>query len=370
MSADAFAVSMSGQSTAPGCAAPRAWLVLGDNFTLPKGSSLNQPLLDVVAIGNAIVDVIAKADDAFIASHALPKGGMQLIDAETAEALYADMGAGMEVSGGSAANTLAGLAALGKKCGFIGQVRDDQLGQVFAHDIRALGIRFDTPARTQEPPTARCLVLVTPDAQRTMNTFLGASQHLPAAALDHDLIASASILYLEGYLWDPEQPRAAMRAAIDCARAAGRKVAFTLSDGFVIDRFRDDFMALIDRGLIDILFSNENEISALAGHEDFETAVAAIAPKVPVLVSTRSEHGAIAVVNGERFATAAVPVDEVIDTTGAGDLFAAGFLTGYIEGQGMESCLKLGAMAAAEIISHYGARPEADLVALRRESGL
>ncbi|MEO8722717.1 MAG: adenosine kinase [Sphingobium sp.] len=331
---------------------------------------MNPPVLDVVAIGNAIVDVIAKADDAFLASRALPKGGMQLIDANSAEALYADMGAGMEVSGGSAANTLAGLAALGKACGFIGQVRDDQLGQVFAHDIRALGIRFDTPPRAQEPPTARCLVLVTPDAQRTMNTFLGASQHLPAAALDHDLIASAGILYLEGYLWDPEEPRAAMRAAIDCARDAGRKVAFTLSDGFVIDRFRDDFMALIDQGLIDILFSNEAEISALAGQKDFDAAVAAIAPKVPVLVSTRSEQGAIAVVGGERFTAAAVPVAQVIDTTGAGDLFAAGFLAGYIEGRDMPFCLQLGAMAAAEIISHYGARPEADLVTLRRESGL
>ena len=331
---------------------------------------MTQPVLDVVAIGNAIVDVIARSDDAFLASHALAKGSMQLIDADTAEALYDDMGAAMEVSGGSAANTLAGLAALGKTCGFIGQVRDDVLGKVFSHDIRALGIRYDTPVRTQEPGTARCLVLVTPDAQRTMNTFLGASQYLPASAIDLDLIASAGILYLEGYLWDPEEPRAAMRAAIDAARGAGRKVAFTLSDGFVIDRHRDDFLALIEGGQIDILFSNEGEICALAQTEDFEAALARFAPKVPLLISTRSEKGAVAIAGGARFSCSAQAVEHVVDTTGAGDLFAAGFLAGYVEGLPVEACLKLGAAAAAEIISHYGARPEADLAALRRELGL
>jgi len=322
---------------------------------------LTEPTLDIVAIGNAIVDVLAKADDAFIASHALTKGGMQLIDAETAEALYANMGAGVEISGGSAANTLAGMAALGCKCGFIGQVRKDQLGDVFAHDIRALGIRFTTQARTEEPPTARCLILVTPDAQRTMNTFLGASQFLPAAALDADLIRSAGILYLEGYLWDPEEPRAAMRSAIAIAREAGRKIAFTLSDNFVIDRHRDDFIALIEEGLIDILFSNEGEIRSLTQLDDFDAAVAALAPKVPVLVSTRSEKGAVAVVGGTRYQVPAAPVAQVVDTTGAGDLFAAGFLAGHIAGQPVETCLSMGASAAAEVISHFGARPEADL---------
>lgn len=322
---------------------------------------MTEPTLDIVAIGNAIVDVLAKADDAFIASHALTKGGMQLIDAETAEALYANMGAGVEISGGSAANTLAGMAALGCKCGFIGQVRKDQLGDVFAHDIRALGIRFTTQARTEEPPTARCLILVTPDAQRTMNTFLGASQFLPAAALDADLIRSAGILYLEGYLWDPEEPRAAMRSAIAIAREAGRKIAFTLSDNFVIDRHRDDFIALIEEGLIDILFSNEGEIRSLTQLDDFDAAVAALAPKVPVLVSTRSEKGAVAVVGGTRYQVPAAPVAQVVDTTGAGDLFAAGFLAGHIAGQPVETCLSMGAAAAAEVISHFGARPEADL---------
>lgn len=325
---------------------------------------MTEPSLDVVAIGNAIVDVIARSDDAFLASHALTKGGMQLIDADTAELLYANMGPGLEVSGGSAANTLAGLAALGRSCGFIGQVRDDLLGKVFAHDIRALGIRFDTPARAQEPPTARCLILVTPDAQRTMNTFLGASQFLPPAAIDTDLIRSARILYLEGYLWDPEEPRAAMRGAIAVAREAGRQVAFTLSDAFVIERHREDFLALLNEGLIDILFANEAEIMSLARVSEFDAAVAAIAPKVPTLVVTRSEKGALAIVKGARTVVRAAPVDHVVDTTGAGDLFAAGFLAGHVAGKSVEDCLTMGAIAAAEVISHYGARPESDLRAL------
>lgn len=322
---------------------------------------MSEPILDVVAIGNAIVDVIAAADDAFIAEHALTKGGMQLIDAETADSLYSDMGAGREISGGSAANTLAGLAALGAKCGFIGQVFDDQLGTIFAHDIRTLGIRFETAMAKDGPPTARCLILVTPDAQRTMNTFLGASQFLPAAALDLDMIRSARILYLEGYLWDPEQPRAAMRSAIAAAREARREVAFTLSDAFVIERHRDDFLALIDEGMIDILFANETEIRSLAQTEDFEAAVARFADKLPTLVVTRSEKGAIAIRDGVRHQVAASPVERVIDTTGAGDLFAAGFLAGHVRGKAPADCLALGALAAAEVISHYGARPEANL---------
>lgn len=331
---------------------------------------MTQPQYDVVAIGNAIVDVIAQSDDAFLAQHALTKGGMQLIDTETADLLYSQMSAAREVSGGSAANTLAGLAALGKKCGFIGQVADDQLGRIFAHDIRAIGVDFDTPAAQEGEPTARCLVLVTPDAQRTMNTFLGASQNLPAEALDDAFITSASILYLEGYLWDPEEPRKAMRRAIRVAKKAGRKVAFTLSDGFVIDRHRDDFMSLIEEGLIDILFSNEAEIQALAQIDGFDKAVESISAHVPLLISTRSEKGAVAISDGMRHEVYAASVSEVIDTTGAGDLFAAGFLAAYVEEQDIEACLKLGAIAAAEVISHYGARPEADLKQLRAKSGL
>ena len=323
---------------------------------------MTAPSLDIIAIGNAIVDVIAQADDAFIASEGLAKGSMQLLfSPEEAEALYAKMGAGIEASGGSAANTVAGIAALGGKTGFIGQVADDQLGSVFAHDIRALGVHFDTAPRPGQPPTARCLILVTPDAQRTMNTFLGASQFLPATALDLDLIRSAAILYLEGYLWDPEQPRAAMRAAIDAARGAGRKVALTLSDSFCIERHRGDFLALIDDGQLDILFANEAEILSLNETDDFEAAVTATAARVPLLVVTRSEKGALAVSGGERVQVPAEPNAEVIDTTGAGDLFAAGFLAGQAQGRPLKDSLTMGAIAAAEVISHYGARPEADL---------
>jgi sugar/nucleoside kinase (ribokinase family) len=322
---------------------------------------MSDPKYAVVAIGNAIVDVMAPCEDEKIAAMGMTRGGMALIDADQAQALYAEMGPAREVSGGSAANTLAGLAALGSTCGFIGQVADDQLGEVFAHDIRAGGIDFATPARPGAPPTARCLIFVSPDGQRTMNTFLGASQFLPAAALDESMIADAAVLYLEGYLWDPEEPRAAMRKAIDAARGAGRKVAFTLSDAFVIERHGDDFRALIAEGLIDILFANEVELGALTGEADFDAGIAALAPKVPVLVVTRSEKGAVAVSGGEHAMVPAEPIDKVIDTTGAGDLFAAGFLHGHVEGRPLGECLHLGAICAREIISHYGARPEADL---------
>ena len=322
---------------------------------------MTAPRYDVIASGNAIVDVMAPCEDDLIAELDLHKGGMTLVDTARAEELYAAMGPAKEISGGSAANTLAGMAALGAQCAFIGQVADDQLGAVFAHDIRAVGIDFDTPARSEEPPTARCLIFVTPDGERTMNTFLGASQFLPPAALDDATIASAAILYLEGYLWDPEEPRSAMRRAIDVARAAGRKVAFTASESFVIERHGDDFRALIDEGKIDILFVNEHELATLTGESDFEAGVSAVAGKVPVLVATRSAKGAIAVADGKRAQVAAEPIEKVVDTTGAGDLFAAGFLTGHARGESLERCLRMGAVCAAEVISHYGARPEADL---------
>ena len=328
---------------------------------------MTAPTLDVIAIGNAIVDVMAPADEATIARLGLAKGGMTLVDTARAQELYDAMGPAREISGGSAANTLAGLAALGAKCAFIGQVADDQLGEVFAHDIRAGGIAFATPMRADEPPTARCLIFVTPDGERTMNTFLGASQFLPPAALDEDLIASAAVLYLEGYLWDPEEPRRAMRRAIEVARNAGRKVAFTASESFVIARHGDDFRALIDEGQIDILFVNEGELATLTGLDDFEAGVAAVSAKVPVLVATRSARGAIALAHGERAEVPAEPVAKVVDTTGAGDLFAAGFLSGHVRGRPLAECLKLGAICASEIISHYGARPEADLRALVAE---
>lgn len=330
---------------------------------------MTEPRYDVIAIGNAIVDVMAPCEDALIEELGLNHGGMTLVDAARARELYDAMGPAREISGGSAANTLAGLSALGAQCAFIGQVADDQLGEVFAHDIRAVGIDFDTPPRPTsntdaDPPTARCLIFVTPDAQRTMNTFLGASQFLPADALDAEAVAGARVLYLEGYLWDPEEPRAAMRRAIEAARAAGRKVAFTLSEVFVIERHGDDFRALIEDGLIDILFANHLELAALTGEGDFEAGIAALAGKVPVLVVTRSADGAVAIAGGERAEVTAEPIDHVVDTTGAGDLFAAGFLYGHVRDEPLERCLRRGAIAAAEIISHYGARPEADLQAL------
>lgn len=318
---------------------------------------------DVVAIGNAIVDVIARADDALIAAEGLAKGSMRLIDAAEAARLYEAMGPAVEMSGGSAANTLAGMAALGRRCAFIGQVADDQLGGVFTHDLRTLGVAYDTPPLAGGAPTARCLILVTPDGQRTMNTFLGASHLLGREMIDEALIAVSDILYLEGYLWDPPLSRAAMRRAIDVARAAGGKVAFTLSDAFIIDRHGEDFRALIAEGLFDILFANEVEICALAEETDFEAAVARIAPQVPLLVVTRSEKGAIALTGGTRTEVKAEPIDAVVDTTGAGDLFAAGFLAGHAEGRPVADCLTMGAVCAREIIAQVGPRAQTDLKA-------
>ena len=323
--------------------------------------------LDVLCIGNAIVDVIANATDDFLDAEGLVKGSMRLIDAEEAERLYSHMGPAHEVSGGSAGNTAAGIAAFGGRAGFIGQVAPDQLGEFYRHDLTAAGVEFITPASDIGVPTARSMILVTPDGHRTMNTFLGAAQHLPASALDEEQIRSAKILYLEGYLWDPETPRYAMVRAIEVAREAGRKVAFTLSDTFCVDRHRDGFNELIDGGRIDILFANQAEIEALAGIPHLESAVAAVKDKVETLVVTRSEDGALATRGGERADVPAEPIGRLVDTTGAGDLFAAGFLLGAARGRSLEESLRMGAIAAAEVIQHYGARPEADLKALVAE---
>jgi sugar/nucleoside kinase (ribokinase family) len=322
------------------------------------------PRLDVLCIGNAIVDVIADAGDDFLEREGLVKGSMRLVDAEEAERLYDHMGAGRQVSGGSAGNTAAGVAALGGRAGFIGQVAPDPLGKFYRDDLTATGVEFITAAADVGAPTARSMILVTPDGHRTMNTFLGAAQHLPASALDETQIRDSAILYLEGYLWDPETPRYAMVRAIEVAREAGRKVAFTLSDTFCVDRHRAGFMQLLDTGRIDILFANQAEIEALAGVAHLETAVAEIAPKVETLVVTRSEDGALAIRGGERADVAAEPIRELVDTTGAGDLFAAGFLLGAAREESLDHSLRLGAICAAEVIQHYGARPEADLRAL------
>ena len=325
---------------------------------------MTNPGNDIIAIGNAVVDVLASTDDAFLDREDLPKGSMRLIDADRAHDLYSKMGAGREISGGSAANTLAGAALLGARCAFIGQVAQDQLGDVFSHDIRAQGVAFDTPARDVGAPTARCLILVSGDGQRTMNTYLGAAQFLAADAVEEAAVAGAGILLLEGYLWDPVEPREAMKRAIRIARAAGRKVALGVSAVFCIDNHRADFLGLLDAGDIDILFANEEEVLALTGLADFEDAVTMLAAKVPLLVATRGGEGAIAVAGPQRAAVPAEPVERIVDTTGAGDLFSAGFLVGQVQGRSLEDCLTMGAVAAAEIISHWGARPEADLKAL------
>ncbi|WP_395622204.1 adenosine kinase [Sphingomonas daechungensis] len=320
--------------------------------------------LDVLCIGNAIVDVIANASDDFLDTEGLVKGSMRLIDADEAERLYSHMGPAHQVSGGSAGNTAAGIAAFGGNAGFIGQVAKDQLGEFYRHDLTSAGVEFITPASDVGVPTARSMILVTPDGHRTMNTFLGAAQLLPASALDEDQIRSARILYLEGYLWDPETPRYAMVRAIEVARDVGRKVAFTLSDTFCVDRHRDGFNELLDSGRIDILFANQAEIEALAGVAHLESAVAAVKDKVEILVVTRSEDGALATRGDERADVPAEPIEKLVDTTGAGDLFAAGFLFGVARGRCLEESLRLGAIAAAEVIQHYGARPEADLKVL------
>ena len=320
--------------------------------------------LDVLTIGNAIVDVIADANDAFLETEGLTKGSMRLIDAEEAERLYAHMAPAREVSGGCAGTTAAGIAALGGKAAFVGQVAEDQLGAFYRHDLTAAGVEFTTPASDIGVPTARSMILVTPDGHRTMNTFLGAAQHLPASALDEQQIRDAAAIYLEGYLWDPETPRYAMVRAIEIARSAGRKVAFSLSDTFCIERHRDGFNALIDGGKIDLLFANQAEIEMLAGIAHLDSAIEAVRGKVETLVVTRGEHGALATRGSDRVDVPAVVVSGVVDTTGAGDLFAAGYLAGYTRGLGLERSLKLGAIAAAEVIQHYGARPEADLRAL------
>ncbi len=317
--------------------------------------------LDVLAIGNAIVDVIADAGDDFLAREGMHKGAMRLIDEAEATRLYEAMGPGRELSGGSAGNTVAGVASLGLRAGFIGQLADDQLGEIYAHDIRSLGIAFTTPMRSDVGASARCLVLVTPDAQRTMNTFLGAAQRLGPDAVDPAEVADAQILYLEGYLWDPDEPRRAMIKAIEAAHAAGTKVAFTLSDSFVVDRHRTDLWQLFRERRVDILFANEAEIMSLAEHDSAEDAALAVAAEVPTVVVTCGEQGAFALSNGHRYAAAAEPIRALVDTTGAGDLFAAGYLAGEARGLGPERSLRLGAIAAAEVIQHYGARPEADL---------
>ena len=315
---------------------------------------------DVLAIGNALVDVISTAPAQFLSDNDIPKGSMRLIDAAEAERLYTLMGTTRLVSGGSAANTTAGIAAMGGKPGFIGRVAADQLGEAFAHDIRSAGVSYDVAPVSDGPPTGRCLIVVTPDGDRTMSTFLGATQELGEADIDEAAVRAAAVLYLEGYLWDPAAPRAAMRKAIAIARGAGRKVAFTLSDVFCVEGYRDDFIELL-AGHVDVMFGNENEVRALYRTDDLDVAMAELSKHAAITVITRSEKGAVVVGGGQQHVVPGYPAAQVLDTTGAGDLFAAGFLSGMVAGRSLPDCARQGNIAAAEIIAHYGARPERDL---------
>ncbi len=327
------------------------------------------PSYDVVGIGNAIVDVLARADDALVQRQGLVKGTMALVDAVRAEAIYATMPAAVEKSGGSVANTIAGIASLGGRGAYIGKVRDDALGGVFAHDLKTLGVRFDTRPAKSGPPTARCLILVTPDAQRTMCTFLGACVELGPEDIDEALVASAAVTYLEGYLFDPPRAMEAFRKAATVAHQAGRQVALSLSDPFCVDRHRAEFRELVDRH-VDVLFANEHEICALYETAHFELAAEAVRGHCDIAVLTRSERGSDIVTKERMLHVAPVPVRQVVDTTGAGDLYAAGFLYGFTHGRDLEACGKLGGLCAAEIIAHVGARPETSLKRLAEGAGL
>lgn len=327
--------------------------------------------IDVLGVGNAIVDVLSRAEDDELERSGLRKGSMQLVDEKRADELYATMGPTTIVSGGSAANTMAGLASLGRSAAFVGKVRDDDAGREFAHDIKRAGVVFETAAANDGAATARCLIFVTPDGQRTMNTYLGACQTLAPGDIDEDLVASAKVLYMEGYLWDPPGAKEAFLRAARISRAQERKVALSLSDSFCVDRYRDEFLSLIRDRVVDIVFANESELHALYQTADFDTALGALRAEDDLLgVVTRSEKGVVVATRGGASAVPAFPVEEVVDTTGAGDLFAAGFLAGYVQDLPHEASAAIGALAAAEVISHVGARPQKNLLQLARDNGL
>jgi sugar/nucleoside kinase (ribokinase family) len=325
---------------------------------------------DVLGIGNAIVDVIARTEEDFLLKQGMHKGTMALIDEARAQAIYDAMGPAIETSGGSAANTIVGLASLGSRAAFIGKVKDDELGRTFAHDIRAAGATYTTPPAADGPSTARCYVLVTPDGERTMNTYLGAAQDLHPADIDADLVAASAVLYLEGYLWDPKNAKDAFVKAAKIAHEAERTVALSLSDAFCVDRWRAEFLQLMRSRTVDLIFANETELRSLYQTADFDTALSALRADVSAAVVTRSEKGCVVVGPDGTETVPAFPIERVVDTTGAGDLFAAGFLSGLARGADDRACGRLGALAAAEVIQHLGARPEASLRDLARENGL
>ena len=313
-------------------------------------------LYDVAAIGNAIVDVIAPAEDSFLEANGLAKGGMMLVDQAQSKALYAKMAPGVEASGGSAANTVAGLASFGGKGAFLGKVADDQLGEVFAHDMRAIGARFENTPLVGGLATAACMINVTPDGQRTMCTFLGASTAFTEADVDAEVIEASKIVYLEGYLFDADAARRAFAKAAGLARASGRMLALTLSDGFVVERHREGLLGFIETQ-VDLLFANEVEAKALFQTDSFDHAAGALRERVKLAAVTRGEHGSVILTDGERLTVAAEPVEKVVDTTGAGDQYAAGFMFGLSRGRSLQACGQLASLAAAEVISHYGPRP-------------
>jgi sugar/nucleoside kinase (ribokinase family) len=330
---------------------------------------MTAPRYDLIGVGNAIVDVITKADDSFLVAQNMPKGSMSLIDEARAKAIYDAMGPTTESSGGSAANTVVGAASLGVRTGFIGKVKNDELGHAFTHDIRAAGVAFDTRPAADGPSTARCYIIVTPDGERTMNTFLGAAQDLHPADIDEAAVAAAAITYLEGYLWDPPHAKEAFIKAAGIAHRAGRKVALTLSDAFCVDRYRGEFLKLMRDKTVDIVFANESELRSLYQTADFKTALEALRGDTGLAVVTRSEKGCVIVEGGKTERVPAAPIERMIDATGAGDLFAAGFLAAYARGQDLRTAGALGALAAAEVIQHVGARPESPLKALAESSG-
>jgi sugar/nucleoside kinase (ribokinase family) len=325
---------------------------------------------DVLGIGNAIVDVLARTEDDFLVKQGMNKGGMALIDEGRAQSIYDAMGSTVEISGGSAANTIVGISSLGSRGAFVGKVKDDELGRAFSHDIRAAGVAFTTPAATSGPSTGRCYVLVTPDGERTMNTFLGAAQDLHPSDIDEGMIASSAIVYLEGYLWDPKNAKDAFLKAAKIAHQSERKVALSLSDAFCVDRWRDEFLQLMRSGTVDLIFANEAELQSLYQTSDFDSAVKALREDIDIAVVTRSEKGCLVIGPDGNEAVPAFPVNKVIDTTGAGDLFAAGFLSGLARGAEDRTCGRLGALAAGEVIQHLGARPEVSLKDLARDNGL
>jgi sugar/nucleoside kinase (ribokinase family) len=325
---------------------------------------------DVLGIGNAIFDVLVQTDERFLGLHGMTKGGMALIDEARAASIYRDMGPATEMSGGSAANTIVGIANFGARAAYVGKVRDDQIGRLYTHDIRAAGVAFETKAAADGPATGCSYILVTPDGERTMNTYLGAAQELTPADIDEAQIAASSVIYLEGYLWDPKSAKDAFVKAATIAHQAGRQVALTLSDSFCVDRYRGEFLDLMRNGTVDLVFANEAELRSLYQAADFDTALTQLRSDIPLGVVTRSEKGCVVAAKDGVIAVPAFPIREMVDTTGAGDLFAAGFLFGLVRGAGHENAGRLGALAAAEVIQHIGARPQVSLKELAKQNGL